>query len=91
MTPSPPTVRIGAEYGRTMDVTIEGHNCPCGTPLTEAWHPDRRVLLEHTDPTGRPCPLDDDDLTTLVFRIAIHGGLITAGAGTPKEQACATP
>jgi len=49
------------------------------------------VLLEHTDPTGRPCPLDDDDLTTVVFRIAIHGGLITAGAGTPKEQACATP
>jgi hypothetical protein len=39
MTPSPPTVRIGAEYGRTMDVTIEGHNCvitACSDPVASA-------------------------------------------------------
>jgi hypothetical protein len=82
-------VRIGIDWARTIDVTIDGHTCVCGTPLAEAWHPDRRVLLEHTDPTGRPCPLDEDELVTAVYRIAATAGLITAGAGTPREQACA--
>jgi hypothetical protein len=84
----PTTVRIGIDWARTIDVTIDGHTCHCGSPLVDAVGPDGRVI-RHTTPTGRECPAGRDQLMFAAYRIAVAEGLITAGAGTPREQACA--